>query len=356
MSDGLGTWLQSCRTPTARKIADVPCRVLVTGSRGKSSVTRLIHAGLSAEVSGFARITGVLPREIAPDGSMSLILRHGPAHVAEMRWWLRSLPARTEGIVLENSAVSPELQPLASRWLAPHIVVMTSLRADHPEQWGPSIRGALHAVAAGIPEGATVVLQGDDADRREVRRLLETGKSCRLLPASAATEDHRSKNRALAETACSVLGFRSSAATAAIGGLPPDFGDFQIFRSKTTELAGAFTANDPESTELLFTSLGWPPGETTVLYNHRTDRPQRWRQFKPWLAGRPWQRVLVTGDRPFRSGKVGTFVRCRDAGELDRCIRGLPRVFGCGNIAGAPLHWLLDRYPGALSAEGRRNL
>ena len=60
-------------------------RILVTGSRGKSSLVRLLCAGLEAcGVSPWGRITGVLPRQIGPGGER-LIERTAPAHVEEMR-------------------------------------------------------------------------------------------------------------------------------------------------------------------------------------------------------------------------------------------------------------------------------
>ncbi|MFA7621915.1 MAG: hypothetical protein WCY56_08760, partial [Aminobacteriaceae bacterium] len=48
-------------------LTSAPIRVLVTGSRGKSSVVRLLSAALASfglEVRG--RITGVVPRELRP--------------------------------------------------------------------------------------------------------------------------------------------------------------------------------------------------------------------------------------------------------------------------------------------------
>ena len=84
-------------------------RVLVTGSRGKSSTVRFLHAAMNdAGLQTCARITGVVPRELGPDGNRT-ISRSSGAHVEEMRWWLRQLPASTQCIVMENSAISPDL-------------------------------------------------------------------------------------------------------------------------------------------------------------------------------------------------------------------------------------------------------
>ena len=42
-------------------------RVLVTGSRGKSSIVRMLHTAFgNAGMTAYARITGVVPREFVP--------------------------------------------------------------------------------------------------------------------------------------------------------------------------------------------------------------------------------------------------------------------------------------------------
>ncbi|HPI98954.1 MAG TPA: hypothetical protein PLV56_09425, partial [Synergistales bacterium] len=65
-----------------------PLKILVTGSRGKSSLVRLIHSALLANgIKAYGRITGVIPRELTPCGEVQ-ILRTNGGHVEEMKWWL----------------------------------------------------------------------------------------------------------------------------------------------------------------------------------------------------------------------------------------------------------------------------
>ena len=133
-------------------------RILVTGSRGKSSVVRLLYAAMqAAELQTYARITGVVPRELGPDG-IRAISRSAGAHVEEMRWWLRQLPVSAQGIILENSAITPEYQALAGRWLRPDITVLTNTVPDHQELWGPTSASAAGVLAAGVPDHGQVIL------------------------------------------------------------------------------------------------------------------------------------------------------------------------------------------------------
>ncbi|MCK7480234.1 MAG: hypothetical protein M0C28_25450 [Candidatus Moduliflexus flocculans] len=74
----------------------VPLRIGVTGTRGKSSVTRLIAAALRG--SGrrtLAKTTGSRPMLILPDGTEREIPRPGPATILEQKRLLRI--ARAEG-------------------------------------------------------------------------------------------------------------------------------------------------------------------------------------------------------------------------------------------------------------------
>ena len=133
--------------------------------------------------------------------------------------------------------------------------------------------------------------------------------------------------------------------------LPPDVADFRIVRRGEDELATAFSANEPESTERLFLETGWRPEETTLLYHHRLDRPERLRFFRAWIGSRSWRRVVFTRNALPRS----FFFRRREEGVWDDRIvdsasfegwwKG--RVFACGNVAGWPLEFLLKLQEGA---------
>ena len=63
-----------------RRLARIPTRVHVAGTRGKSSVTRLIASGLRAgDVRCAAKTTGTLARMILPDAREVPIFRpRGP--------------------------------------------------------------------------------------------------------------------------------------------------------------------------------------------------------------------------------------------------------------------------------------
>lgn len=328
-------------------------RILVTGSRGKSSLVRLLCAGLEAcGVSPWGRITGVLPRQIGPGGER-LIERTAPAHVEEMRWWLGQVPPGAS-VVLENSAVAPDLQPLAARWLVPCLVVWTNARPDHPEAWDPGEEGAARALAAGIPEGCPV------AAGREalpwVRRLLPRSPLREARPEEPLFGEapFGAENRGLALAALEGLGLDGASARRGMVALPPDVADYRVLPLGAARLASAFAANEPESTERLFEATGWTPEETTLLYHHRPDRPGRLAAFLPWIVRRPWREVVFSRDRSFWGrfaprrgpGGLGTWRDLTGGEDLARWVESRGRVFGCGNVAGSPLELLRTRREG----------
>ncbi|MFH1851792.1 MAG: poly-gamma-glutamate synthase PgsB, partial [Candidatus Neomarinimicrobiota bacterium] len=62
----------------------IPLRIHINGTRGKSTVTRYIAAGLAADGRRpLAKITGDAPLLILPDGTFKPIRRLGKARVQE---------------------------------------------------------------------------------------------------------------------------------------------------------------------------------------------------------------------------------------------------------------------------------
>lgn len=323
-------------------------RVLVTGSRGKSSVVRMLHAAFSAAgLHSRSRITGVIPRELGPDGSRD-ILRSSGAHVEEMSWWLNQLPVETDAVVLENSAISPEFQGLAGQWLQPQVTVFTNAVPDHQEAWGPTGRSAAEVLVAGIPRGGKVILPADLRTDAYLRDLLAS-KHCKATfvePAGEVEPRHRAVNMGLALAAVEQLGLETAPALKAIGAMGGDLYDFRVIGQDGAELAMAFSVNDITSTRGLFGSLGWSKEETRLVYNHRRDRLARFRSFTDWLKHPAWREVLVIGDRPALLPASARFLNRRDARNLLGRFRSGERIFGCGNIAGLPLSlYQEDRLP-----------
>ena len=333
-----------------KKEACPAIRILVTGTRGKSSLVRLLHAGLSAAgLRTWARVTGVLPRSLSPD-DVQTIHRGAPVSFREMRWWLKQIPEDAEAVVMENSAVSPELQSAAGRWLKPTLAVWTTLRADHEDAWGPGRLNAARALLRGIPEGVPVAA-GEEAAL--IQAELEA-KGCSVTFSHAfPVNSFHEENLQLAMTAlqCAAKGSPTldlRKAQRAMEALGPDIADFRILGEGEELLAAAFSANDVESTAQLFHETGWSPEETVLLFHHRPDRPARLKSFLPWIDSLSWRKAVFTRTaRPFLPLLFGTAARLKwedgvhDPVSFTVWRKGRGKIFACGNVAGWPLDYLL---------------
>ena len=316
-----------------------PMRILVTGARGKSSVTRLLTAALEAcGAAPAGRITGVLPRELFK-GRERLILRAGPGSVGEMKWWLGSLPYEAGSVVLENSAVAPDLQLLAWRWLKPSCTVLTNVRPDHEDAWGKGEEAAAGVLCSGIG-GGPVFLPESAAGGMAAALLSARGCELRTCPDG---KNFRETHLSLVRGVCEFLGLDEGKALGAASALAPDVADFQIFDEGEGRLACAFSANDPASAIDLFAETGWRSQETTALFNSRKDRTFRLASFKSFLCGLNWKRVAVSGSRPLFLPPGVEWVSIKRAEDLKTFVSFEGAVFGCGNVAGVPLEYLLQK-------------
>ncbi len=95
-----------------RALRAIPIRIHVNGSRGKSSVTRLVAAALrEAGIRTVAKTTGSKARLILPDGSEEPVIRLGGPNIGEQVGILdRARRLGAEAVVMECMAIRPDLQ------------------------------------------------------------------------------------------------------------------------------------------------------------------------------------------------------------------------------------------------------
>ena len=114
----------------------------VNGTRGKSTVTRLIAAGLRAGGWRTAcKTTGTDPIYSGVDGSERLIRRIAPSNIREqLRILHRAAGESAQILVAECMAVQPELQRVAQQeMLLADIGVITNVRLDHTDVMGGTL-------------------------------------------------------------------------------------------------------------------------------------------------------------------------------------------------------------------------
>ena len=322
---------------------DLRIKIAVTGSRGKSSVVRLLHVALNrCGLRTYTRVTGVIPRTLTPEGEKP-ILRFAPASIDEMKWWLHMLPEDAQAIVMENSAVAPELQSFCTKCLKPEVTVLTNIRPDHEAFWGPKENDVLLALSHALPEGGKIILPEPLAGR-PLMKILAQHRSLELMCAHRVSgfPGHLADNIGLALEACRAVGIDEKLCFEAMKNMPPDLADFTILDTGNGLLAFAFSANDVVTTEELFHSTGWKREETGVLFNHRADRVDRFHTFEKWMGGHLWREIVIIGDTPPSSSLRCKYIPCQTSDEL-RIILNSRCWIGCGNtVYGLPLLFKLE--------------
>jgi gamma-polyglutamate synthase len=297
-------------------LARVPLRISVNGSRGKSTVTRLLTGALTeAGYHTLGKTTGTEPKLLLGwTGDEEDVARRpeGP-NISEQRDVVRR--AAREGVdalVSECMAVNPEYQDTFHREMMDvNVLLICNALEDHLEEMGPTAADVAEVFAASIPAGGKVVVTPEHhlgayraaAQERDAELLL-------AHPAGVTEEQLRGFDHlVLAEHVALVLaltrdlGISDDVALRGMRAAPVD-----PYAMRVTEIGDAtepayfvngFAANDPTSTLAVWEHLrqrGLPSEKLTVIVNCREDRMERTQIFaSDVLPQLPIDTLIVTG-------------------------------------------------------------
>ena len=149
--------------------------VYVNGIRGKSTVTRLIDAGLRAGGKKvFCKTTGTLPMTIGVDNVERPLFRPGKANIKEQINMLRrAAGAQAQVLVLECMAVDPVLQNVTQhQMLHADVGVITNVRLDHTAEMGETLEEICDSLSNTIPKNGHLFT----ADERFFPQLKRNGE------------------------------------------------------------------------------------------------------------------------------------------------------------------------------------
>ena len=270
----------------------IPLRIHVNGTRGKSSVTRLIAAGLRAGgVRTVAKVTGTRATLILPEGEERPIDRLGKPNIRENLSIVREAARHdAEMLILECMAIDPELQRFTEREIVQSRVgVITNVRPDHQEVMGYSLEEVARSLAGTMPrEGILFTAEDRYFPILEERGRMMGTRVVKVTPdIDEASMDrfryleHR-ENVALGLEVCRYLGVPPDVALEGMVQTPPDPGALNVFthagETATIHFVNAFAANDPDSIARIWARLsGKMEGydDVSLLLNLRKDRIYR---------------------------------------------------------------------------------
>lgn len=279
-----------------RNLAHIPIRFHISGTRGKSSVTRLITAALNhAGVVATGKTTGTLARMIFPDQRELPIYRPTGANIIEQKRIVsvtRQLKAKA--LVAECMALQPILHWVSEKYLirATHGVI-TNARADHLDVMGPTEADVARALAGMIPVKGVLytaeqtnlaVLQEAAADRKTRVVAITPEDVARVTDEemSGFCYTEHKENVALVIRILEDFDIDRRTAVEGMWTVRPDPGALSEhvvdFFGRRLYFVNGFAANDPQSTERIwhYARKRYADADKVIaVFNLRADRPSR---------------------------------------------------------------------------------
>lgn len=361
-----------------RTLRRIPIRIHVNGTRGKSSVTRLIYAALrEAGIVTCAKTTGTLARFITPQGKEYPIYRPAGANVGEQIRIVRTAATyHAKALVIECMALQPSYQWLSEKMMvrATHGVI-TNARPDHLDVMGPTSRDVALALGGMTPRNGKLFTA--ERDLNDVFEFTAKDRGSELIGVTNAdvaavtkedmdgfSYDEHAENVALVLKVCADLGIDRQTAIRGMWKAPEDVGALReylvdFFGRRELLFVNGFAANDPVSTGRIWNSLAEKhKGEyptRIALFNCRADRPDRSYQLgEACVEWAPADHYLLIGSgvhaftkAAFKNGLDPELVHYADgrrAGEIFEVLVSLSgrrsMIVGMGNIGGPGLELL----------------
>ena len=278
-------------------LSSIPIRIHVNGTRGKSSVTRLIAAGLRAGGKRtFAKTTGTAPRVIDAEGIDRIIHRLRSPSIGEQVRLLKYFSAEKPAVVvMECMAVQPQYQ-----WISEHqmvksnIGVITNARPDHLDEMGPTDVDVVRSLSNSIPIDGTLIT-AEEKHKNILEKVAEQNGSEFLYSDEGSITDselnkfsyiEHPQNIAIALDVCRKMGIKRDVALTGMHSVKPDLGALIVWKLKgengSLQFVNGMAANDPVSTLQIwkFVIDRYPTTSgSAVFFNSRDDRPLRTNQM-----------------------------------------------------------------------------
>ena len=296
-------------------LSNIPIRIHVNGARGKSSVTRLIAAGLrESGKKVIAKTTGSSPRIIDKNGKDVIIHRLRSASIGEQVRLMRNFSKENIDIlVIECMAVQPQYQWISEqKMIKSSIGVITNVRLDHLDEMGYTMNDIAMSLSNSIPTNGKLILHQDKFSNLFKNVALSRNTELKLVKKDIVDDAYMQQfnyfehqdNVELALSVCEELGVDTKVALKGISNNNPDPGALVILKVKikrsSNYFVSAFAANDPQSTLDISNKLfhRYPKSKRCIFLNTRSDRQYRTIQLLSLIFEQiiP-EKLIIRGDR-----------------------------------------------------------
>lgn len=320
----------------------------VNGTRGKSTVCRLIEAGLRAGgLRVFCKTTGTDPMTIDVNGAEELLTRRGRANIKEqIKILQRAAGQGAQVLIVECMALQPELQYAAQHQiLRADVGVITNVRRDHTDVMGETLEEICGALCNTIPKNGVLFT----AERVQTAGMAAAARRMgselvAVCPGGDEPAFDFAENIALALAVCQRLGVSRETALEGMARFKRDPFALALYRVRGAVWINGLSVNDVQSTCMVWESLrerySLGGKRLILLVNNRADRGSRTRDMlQACLALSPREVWLLGASQGYMRARLeGRSILVKgfsSAGALD--FSGLDEscaVFAIGNIAG----------------------
>jgi poly-gamma-glutamate synthase PgsB/CapB len=285
-----------------KRIYSIPIRIHVNGTRGKSSVTRLIGAALrEGGVRTITKVTGTYPRLILEDGSEARIYRKESPNIIEQLSIVKYAAKRkAEALVMECMALQPQYQWITEKQMIHSTIgIITNVRLDHVDIMGYTLPEVAKVLSKTIPNNQNFFMTENDssdilrktADKNNSIIHISDRESISNKEMEGFNYIEHKENVAMALAVCEHLKVDRNTALNGMHKANPDAGALKLYRvnafNKVTNFYNAFAANDFESTLMIWNmikeEIGFK-GPKIILLNTRHDRMDRAKQLTEMLG------------------------------------------------------------------------
>jgi len=221
----------------------IPLVIAITGSRGKSSVVRLIASGLSASGQPIlAKTTGSRASLILPSGDEEVLTRRGIPNIREQIALLNMCSRlHAYALVVEVMSIKPENYATEiGKILQPDILVLTNIRPDHVEAIGETPDEAAVSFTFSVPPQCHVICPENGVPNIFIDLLAKRQNKITLVSPRAFEDEIKEFirtdyfewdiNLCLALAACQTAGIPSQLAVKHMLKANPDFGALKVWR------------------------------------------------------------------------------------------------------------------------------
>ncbi|MCW8996853.1 MAG: poly-gamma-glutamate synthase PgsB [Psychromonas sp.] len=280
-----------------KRILSIPIRIHVNGTRGKSSVTRLIGAALrEGGIKTITKVTGTYPRLVLEDGCEVDIYRKTDPNIIEQLSIIKLAAQRkAKAIVMECMAIQPQYQWITeTKMMHSTIGLITNVRLDHVEVMGYTLPEIANVLGKTIPRNQHFFTT-ENQTLNQLEKISKKQNTVLHLANSDSVTDaemnhfnylEHKENVALALSVCEYLGIERNIALRGMYKAIPDAGVLKLSKvnvfGKSIKFYNAFAANDPQSTLMIWQQIKDEIGLKEfkiILLNSRKDRLDRARQL-----------------------------------------------------------------------------